>query len=121
VVRSSEPRLSGVAALNVEGILAVKLCELGFNVLLNKLSDLLRLHVRNGTDRELADNLGGDHSLVTWVVEGTFNTVKRKGRVSPTMLQDVAFAIENVDLATNSTVELVHLESQVIVCTLLLL
>jgi hypothetical protein len=115
VVGRGKPRLTSVAALDMESVLASKLGKFGFNMLLHQGSDIINIHIRDRTDRELANNLGRNNSLVTRVIESTLYTVNRQGRISPTVLQHFTCSLVNTDIATNSTVKFVHLEGEVII------
>lgn len=96
--------VTSVGALDLDSVLASEFLELLGYVLLNEFSDFGRVHVRNGTDRELANDLGGHNSLVARAVESTLNAVKGQGWVSPAMLQNITHFIVDIDLVANSFV-----------------
>lgn len=76
VLGRCNPPLAGVLEEAVHCILRVELLENLVDVCKDELVNLRRLHIWDGSDAELASNLGWNDSLRTWLRESTLNTVE---------------------------------------------
>lgn len=119
MVRARKPVVTIVCTVNVECVFGSKLCKFFLYILADQFANLLGFHVWNGSDREFTSDTGRNHSLVTRVIKGTFDTVKGKRRVSPATLECFTHSFMNVGLVTDRTVKFFHLEAQVVINSLL--
>lgn len=75
VVRARNPPLTGVLGIDLERILGFELRENLLDITVDGFIGLIDVHVGNGADRELADDLGRDDSLGAGGGEGAFDAV----------------------------------------------
>jgi len=91
VLGRADPVLATMLAEDVEGIFAAELGELVLNVFVDEFVDSIAVHVRYGTDGELADHFGWDDGFGAWGREGAFDAVDRKRGVAPARHQGAVF------------------------------
>jgi len=115
VLGRGNPPLTRVLLDDLAGVLGVQGLEDLVDVSLDKSVDLRDLHVGDGTDAELADDLGGDDSLCAGGGEGTLDTVKRQRGESPAGHQGALLVLEDSGLAAKRFVKVIHSEGNTLV------
>jgi len=112
VLERGNPGLAGMEALDLNGVLGSELGKLSVDVLDNVLVDFLGDHVRNRADRELSNDLGGDHSLGSSGGEGSLNSVEGEGGVTPATLQGINVVVMDGVGSIDGVVESLQAEVQ---------
>ena len=112
MLEGGNPRLAGVEALDLDSVFGSELGKLGVDVLDNAGIDLLGDHVGDRADRELSNDLGGDHSLGSSSREGALNSVERERGVAPAALQGINVVVVDGVLGINGSVESAQVEVQ---------
>ena len=120
VVGAGLPPLAAVLGVHLHVVLGAELLEHLVDVVVDALVGLFNVHVGHGTDRELANDLGGDDRLGSGGGEGTLDTVDGQGREAPAGHEGRLLVLEDGGLAAERLVERLHGEGNVVVQALLL-
>jgi len=115
VVDVREPRATGLEALGDHLVLCGQGCPLLVEVLDDELGDVFRVLVGHGANRELADDLGRDHSLCTLAVESTLDAVQAERGEAPAAHEGGTLLRENGRLAAEGLVKVLVVKVNVLV------